>query len=174
MNKPLSLLLRFAGFSRPAPKTRFGRTLRRSERTLTVLLVIYASLHAFPQVLFALSVTAEGITIYSRTPLPPGAVECAKRTAALVQQSELAVPGRREHIFVCDSPWLFQLFKPTAGGFAYSVPRRQAAWTSTCSARLTWLAADVARASREAIPWRWPGSVRFPGKTSPSFRETLI
>ena len=106
MNKPLSLLLRLAGFNRPAPKTRLHRILRRSERTLTILLVIYASLHAFPQVLFAHSVTAEGITIYSRTPLPPGAAGCARRTAALVQQSELAVPGRREHIFVCDSPWL--------------------------------------------------------------------
>ncbi len=106
MNKPLSLLLRIAGFNRPAPKTRFGRTLRRGERTLTVLLLLYASLHAFPQVLFAHSVTAEGITIYSRTPLPPGPAGCARRAAALVQQSELAVPGRREHIFVCDSPWL--------------------------------------------------------------------
>ena len=121
MNKPLAFLFRLLGFNRPAPKTRLSRILRRSERTLTGLLLLYAGLHVFPQVLFAHSVTADGITLYSRTPLPPGAVVCAKRAAALIQQSELAVPGRRERVFVCNSSWLFRLFKPTAGGFAFSV-----------------------------------------------------
>ena len=121
MNKPLAFLLRCIGFNRPAPKTRLSRILRRSERTLTVLLLLYAGLHVFPQVLFAHSVSADGITLYSRRPLPPEAVECTKRAAALIQQSELAVPGRRERVFVCNSSWLFRLFKPTAGCFAFSV-----------------------------------------------------
>jgi hypothetical protein len=122
MNKLLALLLRCLGFNRPAPKTRLGRHLRRAERVLTVLALLYVGLLVFPQVLFAHSVTAEGITVYSRTPLPAEAGECLKRAAALVQKSELAVPGRPERVFVCNSQWLFQFFKPRAGGFAYSVP----------------------------------------------------
>lgn len=122
MKKSLAVLLRCLGFNRPAPTTRLSRILRRSERTLTVLLLLYAGLHVFPQVFFAHSVTTDGITIYSRTPLPPAAAECAKRAAALTHQSELAVPGRRERVFVCNAQWLFRLFKPTAGCFAFSVP----------------------------------------------------
>jgi hypothetical protein len=122
MRTPLAILLRCVGFNRPEPKTPLGRNLRRAERTLIVLALLYAGLHLFPQLLFAHSVTADGITLYSRTPLPPEAAACARRAAALVRQSELAVPGRRERVFVCNAPWLFRLFKPTAGGFAYSVP----------------------------------------------------
>lgn len=116
MKKSLAVLLRCLGFNRPAPTTRLSRILRRSERTLTVLLLLYAGLHVFPQVFFAHSVTTDGITIYSRTPLPPAAAECAKRAAALTHQSELAVPGRRERVFVCNSPWLFRLFSPRSHG----------------------------------------------------------
>ena len=122
MKTPLAILLRCLGFNRPEPKTPLGRHLRRAERGFTVLALLYAGLHLFPQLLFAHSITAEGITLYSRTPLPAEASECGKRAAALVRQSELAVPGRSERVFVCNSPWLFQFFKPRAGGFAYSVP----------------------------------------------------
>jgi hypothetical protein len=122
MNKPLAFLRRCFGFNRPDPKTPLGCNLRRAERGFTVLALLYAGLHLFPQVLFAHSVTAEGITLYSRTPLPPEAAACVKRASALVRQSELAVPGRSERVFVCNSPLLFQFFKPRAGGFAYSVP----------------------------------------------------
>ena len=48
MNKSLAFLLRGPGFNRPAPKTSRGRILRRSERTLTALLLLYAGLHVFP------------------------------------------------------------------------------------------------------------------------------
>jgi len=122
MNKPTSILLRCLGLNRPAPKTRLGRYVRRSERILTVLAVLYAGLHVFPQTLFGYSVTADGITIYSRAPLPPEAASCAARAAELLKQSELAVPGRNERVFVCDSSWLFRLFGPTSPhSFAFSV-----------------------------------------------------
>lgn len=140
MNKPLAILLRGLGFNRPPPTTRLGRHLRRAERTLTVLGLLYAGLHVFPQVLFAHSVTAEGITLYSRTPLPAKAGECLKRAAALAQKSELAVPARRERVFVCNSQWLFQFFKPKAGGFAYSVPVTDHIFIADAD-----FAADVAR-----------------------------
>ena len=122
MNRPISILLRCLGLNRPAPKTRLGRYVRRSERILTVLAVLYAGLHVFPQTLFAYSVTVDGITIYSRAPLPPEAASCAARAAELLKQSELAVPGRHERVFVCDSPWLFRLFYPASRAFAFSVP----------------------------------------------------
>ncbi len=122
MSKPLAFLLHCFDIRHPTPKTYVGRALRRAERTVTGLALVYVCLHIFPQVLFAHSISADGVTLYSRTPLPPEAAECARRAAALIQQSELAVPGRHERIFVCNSPWLFRLFKPKAGGFAFSVP----------------------------------------------------
>lgn len=123
MNKPLSLLLRSCGLYRPAPKTPGACLRRRLERALQILGVLYLGLQAFPQVLFAHSVTAAGITVYARAPLPPETAACLTRAAALTQQSELAVPGRRERAFVCDSPWLYLLWSPTsAQSFACSVP----------------------------------------------------
>ena len=123
MHKPVSILLRCLGLNRQPPKTRLGRYLRCSERVLTVLAVLYAGLHVFPQTLFAYTVTASGITIYSRALLPPEAASCAARAAELLKQSELAVPGRHERVFVCNAPWLFRLFSPrSAGAFAVSVP----------------------------------------------------
>lgn len=122
MKQASSILLRCLGLSRQPPKTPLGRYFRHAERILTVLAVLYAGLHVFPQALFAYSVTASGITIYSRSPLPPEAASCAARAAELIKQSELAVPHRHERVFVCDAPWLFRLFHPTSRGFAFSVP----------------------------------------------------
>ncbi len=123
MNKAASILLRCLGMNRPKPKTRFGLYLRRSERMLGILAVFYAVLHIFPQTVFSHSVTANGITIYSRSPLPPEATLCATRAAELLKRSELAVAERHEHVFVCDTPWLFRLFAPrSSGAFAVSVP----------------------------------------------------
>ena len=122
MNKHVALVLRWVGFKRPPPKTRWQRNLRHGERIILALLLLYGGLRLWPQILFAHSVSANGITIYSRTPLPPAAVECANQAAALVRQSELAVAGRHERVFVCNSPFVFRLFSPVAGGFAYSIP----------------------------------------------------
>ena len=111
------------GLHRSVPKTVFGRAVRRLERAATVLALAYFALQAFPQVLFAHNVTTQGITVYSRTPLPVETVACVDRAAALVRQSELAVPGRTEKVFVCDSPWLYRLFCPTSPeAFGCSMP----------------------------------------------------
>jgi hypothetical protein len=93
------------------------------EQILGVLAVIYIALHIFPQTLFAHSMTTDGITIYSRSPLPPEAASCTTRAADLLKQSELAVTGRHERVFVCDAPWLFRLFGPMSSqAFAFSIP----------------------------------------------------
>ncbi len=144
MNKPAAFLLRIFGLRRPAPTTAFGRAARRLERAATVLAVCYVGLQAFPQVLFAHNVTAQGITLYSRAPLPTAeTTACLDRAVALLRQSELAVPGRAEKIFVCDSPWLFRLFSPTsASAFAYSVPITDHVFIASADFRQ-----DVARSS---------------------------
>ena len=124
MNKPLRTTLRLLGLYRETPTTRLGQYLRRMERSLVVLAALYLGLQCFPQVLFAHSVTADGITFYSRQPLPDNLAEsCAARSRELLQASELASPERPERVFVCDSPWLFTLFGPTSTrAFAFSVP----------------------------------------------------
>jgi hypothetical protein len=103
-------------FCRRQPKSRLGKFLRGLERAIVALLLLYAGLHAFPQVLFAHSVSGEGITIYSRDPLPPETTQRIAEIAALVARSELAVPGRQEKIFLCNSPWVFRLFCPRSTG----------------------------------------------------------
>ncbi len=143
MNKPTALLLRIFGFRLPPPTTAFGRVRRRLERATTVLAIGYVALQAFPQVLFAHNVTTQGITIYSRAPLPAETAACVDRAAVLLRQSELAVPGRTERIFVCDSPWLYRLLCPaSASAFACSVPLTDHVFIASADFRQ-----DVARSS---------------------------
>ena len=123
MRKTLSLLLRIVGINQDIPKTWQGRCLCRLNRAATVVAILYVALQAFPQMLFAHSATADDITFYSRRPLAADLIACAARARRLVQRSELAVPGRSEKVFLCDSPWLFTLFSPiSANAFAFSVP----------------------------------------------------
>ena len=114
MNRIASIALRLLGWNRPKPKTRFGIHLRRCERAVAILALAYVALLVYPQVLFANRVTAGSITLYSREPLPPAAIGILAEAAALVRHSELAVPGRRERVFVCNSPALYRFFAPTS------------------------------------------------------------
>jgi hypothetical protein len=107
---------------RPKPTTRLRRLYRAFGRAIAVLILLYAGLHIYPPILFAHSVAAQGITIYARAPLPPETTDRVAEIAALVARSELAVPGRQEKIFVCNSPWTFRLFCPrTTGAFGASI-----------------------------------------------------
>jgi hypothetical protein len=100
------------GFSGPKPATRLGKYARRANRALTIATLLYLALAAFPQVLFAYNVNAKGVTVYSRAPLPGETAARIDEAMELVGQSELAVPGRTERVFVCNSPWLYRLFYP--------------------------------------------------------------
>ena len=123
MNKFGLLLLRIIGFKRAKPKTRAGKYVRHSEKALTAALLLYLCLLAFPQALFAHNVSHQGVTIYSRAPLPAETTARIAETMNLVERSELAVAGRTERIFVCNSRWLFRLFSPVnPHSFAVSVP----------------------------------------------------
>jgi hypothetical protein len=116
-------LVRFLGFKRNRPRTRFGKYARRSERTIGIVALLYAALLCFPQVLFAYNVNAKGVTIYSRAPLPPETTARIDDAVALFSKSELAVPGRTERIFICNNPWLYRLFYPIhRTEFAVSFP----------------------------------------------------
>jgi len=121
MNRIVHILLRMVGLRRPKPKTHLCRYLRLTEHTMLVLLCAYTALSFCPQVLFAHSISADGITLYARMPLPPEAAHSLTQAADLLRQSELAVPGRSERVFVCNSPWLFRLFNPRGShGFGYA------------------------------------------------------
>lgn len=116
-------VLRRFGFKRRPPQTRLGKYARTSQRAITAIAFLYLGLVFFPQPLFAYNVSAKGVTVYSRAPLPAETTTRIEEAMALVGRSELAVPGRPERIFVCDNPWLFRLFAPVSPrAFATSWP----------------------------------------------------
>ncbi len=104
MPRVVELLLRTVGFSRGTPQTSVGRALRRSNQLLTCIAAIWFALHLFPQVVFAHHLTADGVTVYAREPLPPETASRLAQAANLVARSELAVAGRSERIFICNQP----------------------------------------------------------------------
>ena len=114
MNRFVDLGLRSLGLKRPKPTTRLQIYLRRCERAVVVLALVYLALLVYPQALFANRVTSGNITLYSREPLPPSAVAILARAEALASSSELAEPNLRKRIFICNSPGLYRLFAPTA------------------------------------------------------------
>lgn len=123
MRRPALTLLRLLGIARPRPTTPLGRRLRRVERAFLMLGLAYATLHICPQPLFAHSVTARGITLYSRRPLPSSAVDRLVAARALLDRSELGAPARPARVFLCDSPGLYRAFAPLSGGsIAVSIP----------------------------------------------------
>ncbi len=90
-----------------------------------VLLAGFIVLHLFPGIVFQNKLTAHGITVHSRSPLPPSAVEVMARAATLVAASELAIPGRTAEVYVADQAWVYSLFRPFKKSFAVAAP-----WTN--------------------------------------------
>jgi hypothetical protein len=114
---------RCLGFNSPKPRTRLGIWLRRSKQLLVVLVLLYACLYTFPQVLFPYSYSGQGVTIYARFQLPSNTSDRIAAIVKLVDRAELTIARRTERIFVCNQPWLFRLLSPmSAGAFAYSLP----------------------------------------------------
>lgn len=123
MNKGALLVLRLLGFKRAQPKTRLGKYVRRFEWVLMTVALFWFGLLIFPQVLFSHNVTHQGVTIYSRAPLPPETAARIAEIMSLVERSELAVRGRTERIFICNNRWLFCVFSPLhPKAFGFSVP----------------------------------------------------
>ncbi|MEA5597138.1 hypothetical protein [Rivularia sp. UHCC 0363] len=119
----MTRFVRCFGFTHNKSETAIARWLRRFKQILFLFAVLYAALYTFPQVLFPYSLSVQGVTLYSRSPLSPEAPQRIAEMMQLIQRSELAVPGRSERIFICNHPWLFRLLSPISGGaFAYSLP----------------------------------------------------
>lgn len=117
------LVLRSVGFGRRKPATPLGRAVRRSNGILTIAALVWLGLHLFPQLVFAHSVTAQGVTLYSRDPLPPSATTRIAEAMNLVGNSELAIARRTERIFICNQPWLYAVLGPTSyRAFAFEMP----------------------------------------------------
>lgn len=117
------LLRRSLGFGRTEPASPLAKGLRRTNQLLSVIAVTWLALHLFPQALFAHSITAAGVTLYARDPLPEVANERIERALKLVANSELATDGRAERVFVCNNRWLFTLLAPTSSrAFAFTMP----------------------------------------------------
>ncbi|WP_165073032.1 hypothetical protein [Paludisphaera rhizosphaerae] len=96
--------------------------LQRVRRLSVLIALAYAFLHVYPQMLFAHSISERGVTLYSTRPIPASAAERLAKARDLIDRSELSAPGRRERIFLCNSPWLYRLFAPLSGGaFAVSI-----------------------------------------------------
>lgn len=155
MNPPFFQRLSSLNWNPFNPQGPIRLFLRRLGWFAAFLAILYACLHFFPQTLFPYSVTSGDITIYSRSPLPPDATACADRAAGLLRQSELAIPGRQEHIFVCNSPWFFGLFCPTSTrAFAVSVPLTDHIFVSSAD-----ISQDIVRRSGEEFNQRSLSSV---------------
>jgi len=114
MNRLIDLLQRSVGFGRTKPKTATGRTIRNANRLLTAVALVWFTFHLFPQVVFAHQVTAKGVSVYAREPLPPETTQRIAEAMSLVSNSELAIPGRTERIFICNQPWLYRSLAPTS------------------------------------------------------------
>jgi hypothetical protein len=129
------------GFGGRKPTTRLGKYARRANRALSIATLLYFALAAFPQMLFAYNVNAQGVTVYSRAPLPAETAARIDEAMKLVGQSELAVPGRTERVFVCNNPWLYRFF--------YPIPRDEIAveipWTRNIFVRDADLVQNIAR-----------------------------
>jgi len=120
MKGVLTLFLRAIGIGR-APTTRAGVLYVWSERVVLVALLGMMSLQAFPQLLFPHSISYQDVTMYSPSQLPSESVDVLRKATDLVHASELAVPGRRERVFVSSERWRAWLFKPFSGAFGFSI-----------------------------------------------------
>ncbi|HEY9621534.1 MAG TPA: hypothetical protein V6C78_14325 [Crinalium sp.] len=119
----MARFFRRLGFNQSSPRTRFRRWFCRTGQALSGLVLLYVTLYTFPQLLFPYSYSAQGVTVYARSPLPPEASIRIAEIVKLIDRSELVGAGRSERIFVCNRPWLFRLLSPmSSGAFAYSLP----------------------------------------------------
>jgi hypothetical protein len=86
-----------------------------------VSLAVYATVYLHPQVVFAYETRAGNVTLHRRSPLPARAGEIAEAARQRVSRSPMYVPGEAYDVFLCDSPWLFDVFalhNYRAGGIA--------------------------------------------------------
>jgi len=116
-------ILRLVGIRRPKPSTRAGKIFKWTERAIVLLAGVYLLLSVFPEILFAHSVQSNGITVYSHTPLAPGATGTVQRVHTTVSRSALFTDKAKPCVFICNSRSLYTFFVPfSRRSFAVSYP----------------------------------------------------
>jgi hypothetical protein len=86
------------------------QTFRRVFLALVAVSAVYLVLLAYPQPLFAYQMSAGGITVHARQPIPEAMESTLERARARLDRSPLHAGTRDVHVFICDKPWLFALF----------------------------------------------------------------
>jgi hypothetical protein len=74
-----------------------------------------------PQPLFAYELQHAGIVVHATRPIPDAMRTTLDRVRARLDRTPLAEPTHVDHVFICDSRWLFALFARTryrVGGIA--------------------------------------------------------
>jgi hypothetical protein len=123
--KCAGVVLRLLGLKRAAPKTRLGRVLRGCEHAVCVLGLIYIFFHLFPQRIFAHSVQAHGIRLYSTETIPGNFETLLSEIRSTVVGSPLYGDEQEFSMFMCNSKLVYALFAPVSRGFAIAVPATQ-------------------------------------------------
>jgi hypothetical protein len=101
-----------------SPLARWARRLLLGGLTLggAYLLVL---IH--PQPLFAYELQHAGLVVHATRPIPDAMRATLERVRARLDRSSLYDPARVDHVFICNSRWLFALFARTnyrVGGVA--------------------------------------------------------
>ena len=117
------VLLWLIGWNRKKPITRAGKAWRGFKHVASVLGCLYVLLQFFPQVVFAHSLEAGGIRVYSMSPVPEHAKTLLGEIHAKLAASELYRPTDTFNVFVCNSRALYTLLAPGArDAFGVSMP----------------------------------------------------
>jgi hypothetical protein len=97
------------------------RSLRWSAAGALAAGVMYALLLIHPQPVFGYELQHMGIVIHAARPIPDTMRATLERARARLNRSPIADPARVQHVFICESRWLFALFARNnynAGGIA--------------------------------------------------------
>lgn len=89
----------------------------RLQLALSIPLLIYGVLQAFPQLIFRQHLDIGSINVYSRSPVPPQKADRLREALRLIVASDIAVDNRNERIFLCHSNWLCRIFGRLSGNF---------------------------------------------------------
>lgn len=107
---------------RPAAQTPYALGVFALNWITFVLLLAFIALHLGVRLWFPHTISAHGITLHARVPLPSNAPAVLAEAATLADRSELAEPGRRFDVYLSDTPLLGRLFVMRSSSFAVYMP----------------------------------------------------
>jgi hypothetical protein len=108
----------------PHPLTPIAHVSRRARQVLFLILIVplaYLLVLIHPQPLFAYQLQHAGIVVHATRPIPEAMRATLEGVRARLDRTPVPEPARLQHVFICDSRWLFALFARTnyrVGGIA--------------------------------------------------------